>query len=64
MKCQGMTGASRAKKSFTTHSDKGAVRTPDLVNRHFSATRPNQLWGIGFQRGVMSASSDQLGLPA
>jgi transposase InsO family protein len=33
MKQQGIQGASRAKKRFTTHSDKDAVRAPDLVQR-------------------------------
>ena len=44
----GIQGASRAKKRFTTHADKGAVRAPDLVSRNFSATRPNQLWVCDF----------------
>ncbi len=44
----GHCGASRAKKRFTTHADKGAVRAPDLVSRSFSATRPNQLWVADF----------------
>ncbi len=48
MKCHGIVGASRAKKRFTTHADKGAVRAPDLVSRNFSATRPNQLWVCDF----------------
>ena len=48
MKQQGIRGASRAKKRFTTHSDKDAVRAPDLVQRHFVATRPNQLWVADF----------------
>ena len=48
MKSQGIVGASRAKKRFTTHADKTAVRAPDLVQRNFSATRPNQLWVADF----------------
>jgi putative transposase len=48
MKQPGIRGASRAKKRFTTHSDKDAVRAPDLVQRHFVATRPNQLWVADF----------------
>ncbi len=48
MKQQGIQGASRAKKRFTTHSDKDAVRAPDLVKRQFVATRPDQLWVADF----------------
>jgi putative transposase len=48
MKCEGLRGASRAKKRFTTHSDKSATRAPDLVQRHFVAERPNQLWVADF----------------
>ena len=48
MKREGIRGASRAKKRFTTHADPSAVRAPDLVNRNFTATRPNQLWVADF----------------
>jgi putative transposase len=48
MKREGIRGASRAKKRFTTHSDKDALRAPDLVHRNFSATRPDQLWVCDF----------------
>ena len=48
MKREGVRGASRAKKRFTTHSDKDALRAPDLVNRHFFAARPDQLWVADF----------------
>jgi putative transposase len=48
MKREGICGASRSKKRFTTHSDLSAPRAPDLVNRHFSATRPDQLWVADF----------------
>ena len=38
-------GVSRArKKVFTTRQDPDACRAPDLVNRDFTATAPNQLW--------------------
>ena len=43
MKRQGIRGASRAKKRFTTHADKNNLRAPDLVNRAFVASRPNEL---------------------
>ena len=45
---RGIRGASRAKKRFTTHSDKDALRAPDLVHRNFSAARPDQLWVADF----------------
>jgi len=48
MKRQGIRGASRAKKRFTTHSDATHLRAPDLVNREFSATRPDALWVADF----------------
>jgi len=34
----------RRKKVFTTVSDPDATRAPDLVNRHFKASAPNELW--------------------
>ena len=34
----------RRKKVFTTIADPDAVRAPDLVNRQFSADRPDALW--------------------
>jgi putative transposase len=41
----GIEGISRRrKKVFTTVADPDAVRPPDLVNRNFTATRPNALW--------------------
>ena len=48
MRSAGIRGASRAKKRFTTRSDPAAVRAPDLVNRDFTATRPNQKWVADF----------------
>jgi putative transposase len=44
MRAQGIRGASRAKKRFTTRRDAAAVRAPDLIERDFSATAPNQKW--------------------
>ena len=41
----GIQGVSRLrKKVFTTKPDPDATRAPDLVNRHFKATRPDALW--------------------
>jgi len=44
----GICGASRAKKRFTTKSDPSHVRAPDLVNRDFTAPRPDALWVADF----------------
>ncbi len=48
MRDQGIRGASRSKKRFTTKSDPAAVRAPDLVKRNFSASRPDALWVADF----------------
>jgi putative transposase len=48
MRSEGIRGASRAKKRFTTKSDPSAVRAPDLVNRNFTASRPDALWVADF----------------
>jgi len=48
MRRQGIRGASRAKRRFTTHRDATHLRAPDLVNRKFVATRPDQLWVADF----------------
>jgi putative transposase len=44
----GIQGATRAKKRFTTKSDPAHVRAPDLVNRDFTAPRPDALWVADF----------------
>ena len=44
----GITGVVRGKTRRTTVADPAAVRAPDLVNRQFTATRPNQLWVSDF----------------
>lgn len=48
MRANGLRGASRAKKRYTTHPDPAAVRAPGLVNRDFTATRPNEKWVADF----------------
>jgi putative transposase len=48
MRGAGIRGASRAKKRFTTRSDPGATRAPDLLGRDFTATGPNQKWVCDF----------------
>jgi putative transposase len=45
MRAMGIEGVSRRRRRvFTTISDPDAVRAPDLVNRNFTAERPNALW--------------------
>ena len=48
MRAHGLRGATRAKKHRTTRPDPAAVRAPDLVNRQFSADRPDRLWVADF----------------
>jgi transposase InsO family protein len=48
MAAQGLRGASRATKRFTTKADPGHVRAPDLVGRNFVADRPDALWVADF----------------
>jgi transposase InsO family protein len=40
----GLRGTVRGKKAWTTMSEVGAARPADLVDRNFTATRPNALW--------------------
>ena len=40
----GLEGVRRGRKPRTTIPDTSAVRAADLVDRDFSATRPNELW--------------------
>jgi len=45
MRTSGLMGASRRRAGVTTtRRDKDARPAPDLVDRNFIATRPNQLW--------------------
>jgi putative transposase len=45
MRANGIVGAKRRGKPWrTTKSDPRALRRPDLVQRDFSASRPNRLW--------------------
>jgi transposase InsO family protein len=44
----GLRGAVRGKKCFTTVSEGSNPRPPDLVDRKFRASRPNQLWVADF----------------
>ena len=44
MRRDGLRGVSRRKGCWTTIRDKDAQPAPDLVQRHFAAEAPNQLW--------------------
>jgi len=45
MRGMGLRGATRDRAfKVTTTTDENAIRPPDLVNREFTAERPNQLW--------------------
>ena len=44
MRSLGLQGAVRGRKCTTTIADDTAARPVDLVDRDFTATRPNQLW--------------------
>ncbi len=44
MRNMGLQGAVRGKKCKTTVADEESARPADLVNREFTASRPNQLW--------------------
>jgi putative transposase len=61
MRAQGLRGATRAKKRFTTKADSTHTRAPDLVRRNFTATRPDELWVADFtysaQLSVMCSRS-------
>jgi putative transposase len=49
MRDLGLVGATRGRAwTTTTHSESTTDRPRDLVNRHFTATRPNQLWVADF----------------
>ena len=49
MRAMGLRGAVRGRAWVTTtQADSGADRPVDLVDRHFVATRPNQLWVSDF----------------
>ncbi|MDP9410856.1 MAG: IS3 family transposase, partial [Actinomycetota bacterium] len=49
MRAEGLQGARRGRRFVTTRPDPGAgTRPPDLVQRDFTATGPNQLWLVDF----------------
>ncbi len=46
----GISGVRRSAYKVTTISDDRADRPPDLVDRKFVATRPNELWVADIER--------------
>jgi len=49
MRAMGLRGAVRGRAWVTTtRADPAVTRSADLVDRHFTATRPNQLWVADF----------------
>jgi putative transposase len=44
MRAEGIAGVRRTRRVRTTRPAEGVPRHPDLVNRDFTATGPNQLW--------------------
>ena len=44
MRSSGIKGVIRGKPHFTTHPDHSADRPADLVERRFTASRPDELW--------------------
>jgi putative transposase len=48
MRADGLQEARRGKAFRTTRPDGQAVRPPDLVQREFRASRPNELWVVDF----------------
>lgn len=49
MREQGLRGAVRGRAfTITTRADETAARLPDLVEREFTASRPNELWVADF----------------
>jgi putative transposase len=48
MAAAGLRGAVRGRDVVTTRPDTAATRPPDLVDRDFTAARPNQLWVVDF----------------
>ena len=46
MRSLGLRGVRRGRPVITTRPDRHTERAPDLVDRDFTATRPNQLWVV------------------
>lgn len=48
MRANGLRGVRRGRPFVTTRPDPAADRPADLVNREFTASRPNELWVVDF----------------
>ena len=48
MRAAGLQGVRRGRRFVTTKADPAAGRPPDLVERRFTAGRPNELWVVDF----------------
>ncbi len=48
MRAEGLQGVRRGKTVVTTRADESAPRPPDLVDRCFAASKPNELWVVDF----------------
>ncbi len=48
MRTAGLKGIRRGKQFVTTRADPATNRPPDLVDRSFTASRPNELWVVDF----------------
>jgi putative transposase len=48
MRQMGLHGVVRGRKTVTTVPDRSSARPPDLVDRRFRASRPNELWVADF----------------
>ncbi|MQA17490.1 MAG: DDE-type integrase/transposase/recombinase [Pseudonocardiaceae bacterium] len=48
MRAHELRGVVRGRRVVTTKADKAAVRPPDLVERDFTASRPNELWVVDY----------------
>ena len=48
MRSHGLRGVRRGRPFVTTRPDVGVQRPPDLVQRDFTASRPNELWVVDF----------------
>lgn len=71
MKQLGIRGVTRVRRILTTRPDDQAVRSPDLVDRDFTASEPNQLWvtdltyvptwsGVGYVCFIIDAFSRRI----
>lgn len=48
MRVKGLKGVRRGRGVVTTRPEEKATRPPDRVQRHFAASRPNELWVVDF----------------